>query len=195
MTAELMATWEYLRILTMERLNGAALVDLDAIRSITTVQPENVLISALNTWFGSLVGAETFHADVHAGAFMPSFATDPPNDHLLGNLLVLPDGKVGFIDFGIVGRISASTWKAMEAFLVSIGNEDFATMAKALATMGATAENVDIAGLEADLRELFKGFSQLDSNVVLSADPERPPLSLSTSSPDLYPFCRDTSAG
>lgn len=33
-------------------------------------------------------GCESFHADVHAG-----------------NLLVLPDGRVAFIDFGIVGRI------------------------------------------------------------------------------------------
>jgi predicted unusual protein kinase regulating ubiquinone biosynthesis (AarF/ABC1/UbiB family) len=52
------------------------------------VEPELVLINALNTWFGSVVGCETFHADVHAG-----------------NLLVLPDGRVGFIDFGIVGCI------------------------------------------------------------------------------------------
>jgi predicted unusual protein kinase regulating ubiquinone biosynthesis (AarF/ABC1/UbiB family) len=33
--------------------------------------------------FGSLIACETFHADVHAG-----------------NLLVLNDGRVGFIDFG-----------------------------------------------------------------------------------------------
>jgi hypothetical protein len=52
------------------------------------VEPELVLINALNTWFGSVVGCESFHADVHAG-----------------NLLVLPDGRVAFIDFGIVGRI------------------------------------------------------------------------------------------
>ena len=35
----------------------------------------------------SVRGCEIFHADVHAG-----------------NLLVLQDGRVGFIDFGIVGR-------------------------------------------------------------------------------------------
>jgi aarF domain-containing kinase len=45
-----------------------------------------VLIAALNTWFASVLGCASFHADVHAG-----------------NLLVLPDGRVGFIDFGIVG--------------------------------------------------------------------------------------------
>ncbi len=56
--------------------------------SLSAVEPELVLINGLNTWFGSVVGCETFHADVHAG-----------------NLLVLPDGRVAFIDFGIVGRI------------------------------------------------------------------------------------------
>lgn len=30
----------------------------------------------------------------------------PTADVHAGNLLVLPDGRVGFIDFGIVGRIS-----------------------------------------------------------------------------------------
>jgi len=29
--------------------------------------PETVLVSALNTWFASVMGAATFHADVHAG--------------------------------------------------------------------------------------------------------------------------------
>lgn len=51
----------------MEKLEGAALIDLESIRNITNRNPETVLINALNTWFGSLVMAETFHADVHAG--------------------------------------------------------------------------------------------------------------------------------
>eukprot|EP00210_Caulerpa_lentillifera_P006213 g5936.t1 len=140
------------KILTMERLNGAPLIDLDAIRRVTTLDPERVLIAALNTWFGSLLGAETFHADVHAG-----------------NLLVLPDGKVGFIDFGIVGKISSATWAAMEAFLKSTATEDFAIMARALATMGATSEKVDLIALETDLRELFKAVNSIDSEFVISA--------------------------
>jgi predicted unusual protein kinase regulating ubiquinone biosynthesis (AarF/ABC1/UbiB family) len=54
-----------------------------------------------------------------------------------GNLLVLPDGRVGFIDFGIVGRISPVTWQAMEALLGSLAIGDYNTMARALATIGA----------------------------------------------------------
>lgn len=52
----------------MEQLSGVPLTDLDSIRSITSRDPESVLIAALNTWFASVLGADTFHADVHAGA-------------------------------------------------------------------------------------------------------------------------------
>lgn len=55
------------RLLTMERLHGVPLTDLAAIRSMTSADPEQTLITALNTWFGSVLGCETFHADVHAG--------------------------------------------------------------------------------------------------------------------------------
>ena len=61
-----------------------------------------------------------------------------------GNLLVLKDGRVGFIDFGIVGKISPVTFQAMEAFLMSSMTADYNTMARALITMGVTQEQVVI---------------------------------------------------
>ena len=51
----------------MEKLSGVPLTDLDAIRSITRADPTEVLVNALNTWFGTVMGASSFHADVHAG--------------------------------------------------------------------------------------------------------------------------------
>ena len=51
----------------MERLMGVPLTDYSAIRSVTSRDPEMVLIGALNTWFSSVIGCDTFHADVHAG--------------------------------------------------------------------------------------------------------------------------------
>ena len=56
--------------MVMERLNGVSLTDYGAIRSITSKDPEMVLVGALNTWFSSVIGCETFHADVHAGEFV-----------------------------------------------------------------------------------------------------------------------------
>jgi aarF domain-containing kinase len=98
---------------------------VQAIRSITTADPETTLINALNTWMGSVMLCETFHADVHAG-----------------NLLVMRDGRVAFLDFGIVGRVSPVTWAAVEALATSVVSKDYLTMAKALATMKATDAEV-----------------------------------------------------
>ena len=57
---------------------------------------------------------------------------------------MLKDGRVGFIDFGIVGKISPVTFQAVEAFLVSTMTADYNTMARALITMGVTQEQVVI---------------------------------------------------
>lgn len=57
---------------------------------------------------------------------------------------MLHDGRLGFIDFGIVGKISPVTFQALEAFLVSTMAADYNTMARALVTMGVTQEAVVI---------------------------------------------------
>ena len=61
-----------------------------------------------------------------------------------GNLLVLPDGRVGFIDFGLVGKIPAATWPAIMAALSAFASEDTEMLARALATLQATSTDVDI---------------------------------------------------
>lgn len=102
------------QVLTMQRLYGVPLTDLDSISSLVT-SPETSVITALNVWydskslfafyvsepssfnmiiylgikyccrFGSLLACESFHADVHAG-----------------NLWLLRDGRIGYLDFGML---------------------------------------------------------------------------------------------
>ncbi|KAK9802984.1 hypothetical protein WJX73_004259 [Symbiochloris irregularis] len=140
------------RMMTMDKLDGVPLTDLDAIRSMTTANPEQVLIGALNTWSGSLVACPHFHADVHAG-----------------NLLVMRDGRIGFIDFGIVGSIAPSTWTALQALIDSTSTSDFSTMARAMATLGVTKQAVDIQGLASDLEILFKEIEGIDAEVLMGS--------------------------
>ncbi|WZY80061.1 hypothetical protein YC2023_026445 [Brassica napus] len=138
------------RVLTMERLYGVPLTDLDSIRSLVS-SPENSLITALNVWFGSLLSCESFHADVHAG-----------------NLWLLRDGRIGFLDFGIVGRISPKTWDAMEVFLASIATEEYESMASALIQMGATNRDVDAKAFARDLEKMFSSIQELDTEIVVA---------------------------
>jgi len=127
------------RVLTMDRLYGAPFTDLDSIRRYAD-DPEDTLIAAMNTWFASLMLCDFFHADVHAG-----------------NLLVLEDGRIGFIDFGIVGRIAPATWAAAAALMEAIPQADYPAIAEAMLGIGVTKREVDTARLAQDLKELFDG--------------------------------------
>ncbi|KAL9247793.1 hypothetical protein vseg_021184 [Gypsophila vaccaria] len=138
------------RVLTMERLYGVPLTDLDSIKSLVP-SPETSLITALNVWFGSLLACESFHADVHAG-----------------NLWLLRDGRIGYLDFGIVGRISPNTWAAMEVFIQSLATQEYDSMASALTEMGATSKNVDVNAFARDLEKIFSTIQDLDTEVVVA---------------------------
>ncbi|KAJ1487737.1 ABC1 family-domain-containing protein [Baffinella frigidus] len=137
------------KILTMTRLYGKPLVDLDAIRAYTS-SPEDTLILALNTWMASVVGCSSFHADVHAG-----------------NLLVLTDGRIGFIDFGIVGKISPKTWQAVEGLAEGFSLQDYDKMASALVRLGATSAEVDEKAFAADIRQVIEKLETLDVDVLV----------------------------
>ena len=71
------------RVLTMEYLNGVPLVDLQGVKKYTS-DTADILFTAIATWGKSVAELDSFHADLHGG-----------------NLLVLQDGRVGFLDFGI----------------------------------------------------------------------------------------------
>lgn len=144
------------RLMTMERLRGVPLTDLDSIRGAAARRgstPEALLIGALNVWAGSVIGCETFHADLHAG-----------------NLLVLQDGRVAFIDFGIVGRVSPAVWVAVNALLGAAAGGDWRTAAAALVAMGAADEAVDVDAFGADLEGLAESMSRLRATVVVDQD-------------------------
>lgn len=140
-------------VLTMERFYGVGLTDLEAIRSCAP-DPEFTLITALNTWVGSLIHNQFFHADVHAG-----------------NLMVLRDGRIGFIDFGIVGRIKEGTWQGLVEFMQGRALEDFDVMAKAMVAIGATNVDVDTAKLSRDLAQLVDRVERIDPMNLAMSDP------------------------
>ncbi|MCB1174149.1 MAG: AarF/ABC1/UbiB kinase family protein [Leptospiraceae bacterium] len=136
-----------LHVLTMERFFGVPLTDLESIKKYTQ-HPEMTLINALNTWFASLVQCSFFHADVHAG-----------------NLMVLENGDVGFIDFGIVGRIKKETWQSMNDLMTGMAANDFELIARSMLGIGATDQAVDVQALALDLEKLFTGMENFAAQV------------------------------
>jgi predicted unusual protein kinase regulating ubiquinone biosynthesis (AarF/ABC1/UbiB family) len=133
------------RVLAMERLYGVSLTDLDSIRKYSK-DPEQTLVQALNVWFLSLMACDFFHADVHAG-----------------NLLVLEDGRIGFIDFGIVGRISKEIWSGMDLLMQGMNAQDYRQMAEAMTRIGAADRDVDIDVFANDLKTIFESMQRMET--------------------------------
>mmetsp|Transcript_4501 Transcript_4501/g.6439 ORF Transcript_4501/g.6439 Transcript_4501/m.6439 type:complete len:546 (-) Transcript_4501:5-1642(-) len=135
------------KVLTMEFLKGVPLTDLEGIKGYSA-NPEATLISALNTWSLSVMMCKSFHADVHAG-----------------NLLVLEDGRVGFIDFGIVGRIPEKIWGAIGGLSNGIATGDYNLIARSLVDMGTTDSEVDLVQFAFEIEGLVKKIENLNRDI------------------------------
>src|SRR5207244_3279965 len=79
------------RVLTMELLDGVPIDDPAAITD-WGADPTALVEELIRAWFMTALRDGVFHADVHAG-----------------NLLLLRDGRMGVIDWGIVGRLDPET--------------------------------------------------------------------------------------
>ncbi len=138
-------------VLTMQRLYGVALTDVEVMKKHTR-DPAHVLIVTMNTWFASLMLCKSFHADLHAG-----------------NVLLLEDGRIGFIDFGIVGQLKPEVWAACIAFMDALQRMDYPLMATQMVRMGMTTGAVDEARLAADLEKIFGTMMSTDPQAMLGA--------------------------
>jgi aarF domain-containing kinase len=79
------------RVLTMEFFEGVPVDDLTTVAGYG-YDPAPIVHEVIKGFLLTAIRWGTFHGDVHAG-----------------NLLLLPDGRVGVIDWGIVGRLDAQT--------------------------------------------------------------------------------------
>lgn len=142
------------RVLTMDYLDGVALTDLDALRTMygPDFDSERTLVNALNTWSMGVLSCDFFHADVHAG-----------------NLLAMEDGRVAFLDFGIVGRVPPRIWTSLRDAIVAFESEDYRGFAQALVTMGAS-DSVDLDQFSADLEALIKSIDEVNPQIALATD-------------------------
>ncbi len=94
------------KVLTMEFIHGTKVTDLEEQRR-QNISPEKVNRLLIKTYLKQLLEDGFFHADPHPG-----------------NLLVMPDGRLAFFDFGMVGRITPQLQaKMIDAFFHVVGKD------------------------------------------------------------------------
>ena len=114
--------WEFTseRVLTMERVHGVRIDDVTAIRTQGFDGTELVKALLFATFEGGLRHG-LFHGDLHAG-----------------NLLVDDQGRIVFLDFGIMGRIDPRTrWLLRELIHALLVKKDHAAAGKIVVLLGA----------------------------------------------------------
>jgi len=102
------------QVLTMEFIHGTKVTALDELRA-RSVSPEKVNRLLIRTYLKQLLEDGFFHADPHPG-----------------NLLVMPDGRLAFFDFGMVGRITPQLQSKMIDAFFHVVSKDPAGIAQDL---------------------------------------------------------------
>ena len=94
-------------VLTMEYLEGVPIDDLGMVAELG-LEPKSLIRELLRAWVLTAVHTGTFHADIHAG-----------------NLLAMPDGRLGMLDWGIVAQLDAETQLLMQKLVeASLGDDE-----------------------------------------------------------------------
>ena len=132
--------WEYTtpRLITMERLHGLRVDDLPALREAGH-DPAEIAARSSRLVLKEVFEDGFFHADLHPG-----------------NLFVLSDGRIGIVDYGMVGALDERTRTHLLLMLVAIVDQDADRITDYLDRLGiSTLVTLDRAPLRRDLRRLL----------------------------------------
>ncbi len=140
------------RVLVMERFFGFRVDDVAKLRE-SNFDGEEKLLVGMRAWFQCMILHGFFHGDVHAG-----------------NLMALSDGRIGFLDFGIVGRFPPARREQITDYLMAFAAGDFRKLADVMVAMGSAGEKVDLEALARDLGAAYKPMLESDASAVKYAD-------------------------
>lgn len=126
------------RVLTMERIHGYKVDDLARLGETGWDLP-GVLKRGVMAWMEAALEHGFFHGDAHAG-----------------NLMLDHEGRVVFLDFGIVGRLDERTRGVLRRGLPAlVVDGDFMAVARAIYEMGAVGKPADLEQSARDVAEVL----------------------------------------
>jgi ubiquinone biosynthesis protein len=128
------------RVLTLERIRGIKINDLAALdtsgidRTVVAEQAARIILKMV-------FEDRFFHADPHPG-----------------NFFIEPGGRIGLIDFGMVGMVDERTQEHLVRVILAVTSQDADRLADAFLDLGITNQQVDRSLLGHDLEQLVSRF-------------------------------------
>jgi predicted unusual protein kinase regulating ubiquinone biosynthesis (AarF/ABC1/UbiB family) len=131
--------WQYTarRVLTMEWIEGIKLTNVLAVKE-AGFDSRRIIEVGVQCSLRQLLDYGYFHADPHPG-----------------NLLVMGDGKLAYLDFGMMSQVSAEQRFGLIEAIVHLVNRDFTALSKDYVRLGFLTEDIDFEGIVPALSEVF----------------------------------------
>ena len=131
--------WDYTakRVLTMEWIEGIKLTNVEKVKA-AGFDSRQIIEVGVQCSLKQLLDYGYFHADPHPG-----------------NLLVMSDGKLAYLDFGMMSEVSADQRFGLIEAIVHLVNRDFDALSKDYVRLGFLTEDIDFAAIVPALSSVF----------------------------------------
>lgn len=144
------------KILFMEKIEGVRIDDIEGIESLG-LNRRKLADIGVDAYFKQVLEDGFFHADPHAG-----------------NIFAMPDGRIGFLDFGIVGRVTPKLRETMASTFLALIHKDFDRLIDQYIELGIVPEHIDIdvfrKEFKSDLSDFLEPLYGLTLNELNFAD-------------------------
>jgi len=135
--------WQYTSksVLVMEHIEG---IKMDNVAEIKRhgIDPKEVAMIGLRSFSRQLMSAGIFHADPHPG-----------------NTIVMYDGRVSLVDFGIVGYLDEETMLQIAHLFLGYAEHDYDMVMEAFESAGLiNAETMNLKSFRIDLKDMSEPF-------------------------------------
>ena len=141
------------RVLTMEWIDGVKLTNLEAVRELG-IDPDDMVTVGVNCSLQQLLEHGFFHADPHPG-----------------NLLALADGRLAYLDFGMMSEVSRESRTGLIQAVVHLVNRNFGKLSNDFVSLGFLADDVNLEPIVPAFEQVFgqaleMGVSRMDFKAV-----------------------------
>ena len=129
------------RVLVMQWMDGVSLASTEAVKALN-IDLGHVTRIGAEMYLEMIFQHGLYHADPHPG-----------------NLLLMPDGSLGLIDFGMVIRIDSGLREDFEDLLLSIVEQDAERLVAVVTRVAAVPSDLDESGLSLDLSDFVSHYA------------------------------------